>query len=494
MLRHRQIGMLVALAIAANASLFAFGPARSAVAGTTLQGTDILGPALKNLLKPSPTSPTLPEDSTASLIESLEDFSLALGVPQDASEEVIGAGLEADVAGRLALLVDALHSCHRKAQRTVNGMSTRELEKAVREHGNGHNFGPFELKNMRECAGRVQELALETASFVAGTTATASFDLWPVLAVNRAATNDIYAHDYAVIVDTAGNDTYANNIAGNLLDVTRGPIGSAALHPAATSVGCENIPDLVAAECIVSAAVSIDTAGNDTYGLLETPRDDTKCTGDLLVRRIITHGSGFVGVGILIDAQGDDTYTAKTVSQGAGHVGGVGILRDVGFGHDTYVAIRNAQGFALVSGFGLLDDDGGNDSFDYYMPSGGVIDDTGACDDIPRQLQGTALLQGVGMLVNALGVDYYRAAPMKVQVFTTEPNTGEKVRFGHGSQGFGGLGGIGFFFDLDGNDTYSWELDETDGPRRWDDLTVLFGEEIEEFKSTGQFVDANSGS
>lgn len=490
MFRHKQIRMLVALAIMGNGAFF-IAPASRAVAGDNLQGTDILGPAVKNLLKPSPGSPVMPEDSTTALIDSLEGFSAAMGIPQDATEEVLAAGLEADVAGRLAALVDALHACHRKTQKMVGGMSPKDFEQALREFGKGHIFEPFQVKNMRDCAAGLQDIALEATSFLTSTATTASLELWPVLAVNRALTNDVYVHDYALIIDTAGNDTYANNIGGNLLDVTRGPLGSAASQQVPAD-GCENIPDAAAGECVISAAVLIDTAGDDIYGRTETPGDDAKCTSDLLVRRIVTHGSGLAGVGILIDSQGNDIYTAKTVSQGSGHVGGVGIQRDLGSGDDTYIAIRNAQGFALVSGVGILDDEGGSDVFDYYMPAGGVIDDTGACDDLPRMLQGTALLEGVGIFINWIGADDYRAAPPKVQNFASG------IQFGHSSQGFGGFGGVGFFFDLSGEDTYSYEADASDGPPRWDEHVILSGQEIvdddKRFVSTGQFIDVNSAS
>jgi hypothetical protein len=83
------------------------------------------------------------------------------------------------------------------------------------------------------------------------------------------------------------------------------------------------------------------------------------CTDDRLIRRIVLQGSGFEGNGLLIDVEGDDLYKGKTAAQGSGHIGGVGILRDLGGGADRYLAIRNSQGFSLGGAFGLLQDDGG---------------------------------------------------------------------------------------------------------------------------------------
>ncbi len=111
---------------------------------------------------------------------------------------------------------------------------------------------------------------------------------------------------------------------------------------------------------------SASTSSNDTYGVFKSPRTvdhnlpatgprkvDGDCTSDRLVRRIVLQGSGFEGNGLLIDSGGADTYLGKTAAQGSGHVGGVGVLRDLGRGNDRYVAIRNSQGFSLVGILGL---------------------------------------------------------------------------------------------------------------------------------------------
>jgi hypothetical protein len=281
-----------------------------------------------------------------------------------------------------------------------------------------------------------------------------------------------------LLIDRGGNDIFENISGGNLLDVTNGPRGSVAPR-IAKAIGCEQVqgnfpaPTATAHDCIaIPQAVLIDQQGfgrpsNDNYGVYRAPRTvdhnppatgprrvDGDCTHDWLIRRIVLQGSGFEGNGLLIDVGGNDHYRGKTAAQGSGHIGGVGILRDLGGGDDTYIAIRNAQGFSLGGILGLLQDDGGNDRYRTYMPSaidpaapyqtdgsGGVVDDTGVCDNLPRMVQGAALLGGVGMLLDEGGRDTYIGTPPATQPFASG------ILFFHSSQGFGCDGGIGILID-----------------------------------------------
>lgn len=313
----------------------------------------------------------------------------------------------------------------------------------------------------------------------------ADIQLWPLLYIDGDGGNTIYRHDYVVIIDRGGNDLYDNNAGGNLLDHRRGPAGSAA-PIVASAIGCEQVqgnfpaPTASAQDCIaVPQAALIDyrafgSTSNDLYGLFRSPRTvdhnlaagprivDGVCTNDPLVRRIVTGGSGFQGNGFLMDVTGNDVYPGKTSALGAGHVGGVSVLRDLGGGRDHYIAIRNSQGFALAGGVGVLQDDGGNDTYSTYMPrpknpragfqqpgSGGVVDDTGVCDNLPRMVQGTALAGGAGVLIDQDGSDRYQGAPDATQPFNPQ------IQFFHSSQGFGCAAGIGILRDTGSDrDTY----------------------------------------
>jgi hypothetical protein len=299
-------------------------------------------------------------------------------------------------------------------------------------------------------------------------------DAWPALYVDGDGGSNTYRNDYAVLVDRGGDDLYDNNAGGNLMDNYRGPPGSSAklVEPA---IGCEQVqgnfpaPTAAAHDCVAAPQVafidqnSFGRSSDDTYGVLRSPRKvdnnppstgprrvDGDCTRSPLVRRMVLEGSGFEGNGLLIDVGGNDRYLGKTAAQGSAHVGGVGVLRDLGKGDDRYLAIRNSQGFALVGILGVLQDQGGNDTYSTYMPapidrraayqtdgSGGVIDDTGVCDSLPRMVQGAALLGGVGYLLDRDGRDRYSGAWSATQQFAPG------VTFYHSSQGFGCGGAIG---------------------------------------------------
>lgn len=84
----------------------------------------------------------------------------------------------------------------------------------------------------------------------------------------------------------------------------------------------------------------------------------------------------------------------------------------------------------------------------YQRPgSGGIIDDTGVCDRMPRMMQGTANAPGsLGVLIDRAGADRYRGTPGATQLF--DPGLPEPVRTQHhGSQGFGGDSATGYFHD-----------------------------------------------
>ncbi|TFV90554.1 hypothetical protein [Blastococcus sp. CT_GayMR16] len=325
----------------------------------------------------------------------------------------------------------------------------------------------------------------------------ADVDLWPTLYIDGNGGSNTYRHDYIVLIDRGGNDTYDNNAGGNLVDVQRGPAGSAAPIKA-DAVGCEQaqgiatLPANNTFDCVSMPQVALlDYRGfgfsNDTYGVMKSPRAsdhnppptgpravDGSCTTSSLIRRIVVEGSGFEGNGLLMDVDGHDRYLGKTAAQGSAHVSGVGVLRDLGRGNDSYLAIRNSQGFSLVGELGVLQDDGGNDRYDTYMPrkrnpaaayqtpgSGGVIDDTGTCDNLPRMVQGSGLAGGYGLLTDQDGWDTYVGAPPATQPFAPP------VQFLHSSQGFGCSGGTGELRDtgLD-HDVYR------EGPTRADGMSV----------------------
>jgi plastocyanin len=448
----------------------------------------------------TPWAPALPAEPAAALASAVEALGADLGVRLDAAEAIARSGLSDGIVGRLAILTAQLHSCYRAAAPARLALSTYGAPSdSVPVPAGAVAAFTAAAGPIRACASRLESVALETEAFLghrppqpAAGASGGGLDLWPVLRYSPGNTADRYVDDYAVLVDDGGDDTYLNNAGGNLLDVFRGPEGTAvADHGPAR--GCHKLALELGRQCVAAAALLIDAAGNDTYLTREPPdpTDDAFCTADPLVRRIMTAGGALAGVSVLIEGGGDDHYSAKTASQGAGHVAGVGVLRDLG-GNDTYLALRNAQGYALAGGLGVLRDEGGDDSFDYYElapldpgagyqrpGSGGVVDDRGLCDRIPRQVQGTALLPGsVGVFLNLGGNDRYHGAPPATQdpgpPFSDTP-------LHHGSQGYGGAQALGLFLDKGGHDTY------TGVPDRGDERTVEPSPD-----SSGRFEDRDS--
>lgn len=447
--------------------------------------------SVEGLLAPATTiQSAIPEDPQRALIDATSQISSDLGFPQDPSTRILLAQLPDEVAGRLANVLTQMIVC--------NGITSAAWEELRPSIGDvmvdGGGFDTSDFADVRTCslalwtATTELELALggtgRSAPAVCTDTFGARLDVWPVLRFDGLCASTTYANDYLLTVDLGGNDVYSNNQGSNMVDLNYAPATSriAGLRGFGPARGCQQaIAGLAKRDCVPAVAVLLDMAGSDTYGVLQSPDLDSRCTPGTsqLIRRMVTGGVGFAGVGILRDAgTSGDRYTSKTVSLGAGHIFGVGILSDEG-GWDSYLSIRNSQGFALVGGVGILDDEAGNDTYDYYMPppitpglqnqqdgAGGVLDDEsrqeggtdfeGLCDRIPRFTQGAGnVLPGtLAIFLDRSGADSYRGAWGPFQAPGQTPPQTE----GHlaGSMGFGANAAAGVFVDLgSGTDTYN---------------------------------------
>jgi hypothetical protein len=125
------------------------------------------------------------------------------------------------------------------------------------------------------------------------------------------------------------------------------------------------------------------------------------------------------GLGLLIDASGNDRYRAEDWAQGVGVDGGLGVLVDLR-GKDRYRASSGSQGSGHRRGMGLLLEGSGDDRFEVLSASG-------------RSL-GFGFDLGTGMILDAGGADHYRVA-------------------GH-ALGASLRQGAGWFMDLAGEDDY----------------------------------------
>lgn len=207
--------------------------------------------------------------------------------------------------------------------------------------------------------------------------------------------------DYFVLIDLGGDDVY------------RGPVGATTR------------PDIGISLCL-------DLAGDDTYDY-----DSITCP---------SQGAGVLGCGVLYDAWGDDSYTSKQLAQGAGFFG-TGVIYD-GDGTDTYTMEVSGQGAGFF-GHGLAFDSGeGDDTYRLYGEGQGF----GGCN-------------GVGILANWAGDEYYYAEPYASVVDRGDYHSGMEInvsnaqgvgsgRRGDGTDGHSWAGGLGLIADINGDDTY----------------------------------------
>ena len=187
----------------------------------------------------------------------------------------------------------------------------------------------------------------------------------------------------------------------------------------------------------------IDLGGNDTY------REGT-CTLNRPVLAIVdlggsdkfdatkpgVQGGSVLGVSIVVNATGNNTYSALDVAQGS-TIGGAGMLFNLDEnGNDMFKARRRAQGQAL-GGLGVLVDRGGNDKFRAALWA-----------------QGFGAPGGFGVLENVKGNDFYYCGGLWLDSYPEHPG------YDGWGQGVGaGIrqvanGGIGAFLDGAGDDQY----------------------------------------
>lgn len=235
--------------------------------------------------------------------------------------------------------------------------------------------------------------------------------------------DNIYTGDFAAILDMGGDDVYRGRYGGAM-----GELG----HPYALVVDLEGDDyydaegmDVSFGSGFLGIGILIDRGGNDTYR-----------SGNY------SQGSGFFGVGILVDHGGADDRRGGYFMQGSGHCG-VGILLDEGdeSSDDRYLSSCWAQGFASTFGYGMLFDDGGDDTYraggtfyhapllpnDYRSFSGGfgmgwrpragggigVLYDKGSGNDFydaEVMSFGSSYWYSIGILIDGGGNDSYNLA------------------------------------------------------------------------------------
>ncbi len=186
-------------------------------------------------------------------------------------------------------------------------------------------------------------------------------------------------------------------------------------------------------------AIVLDLGGDDTY---EPQRPAGLATG-------------LLGLGVLYDLAGNDTYRSGFLSQGTG-LWGIGILVDEQ-GDDLYRAGFHGQA-AGTFGLGLLVDHQGDDAY--------LLEDWG---------QGFGSVWGMGLLLDLAGDDQYTAGGR----YRHRPLLPENYRsFAQGfAMGWRGhaSGGVGLLADFQGNDVYAAEV-YAQGSSYWFSLGMLLDE------------------
>ena len=154
--------------------------------------------------------------------------------------------------------------------------------------------------------------------------------------------NEYIGDDYCLIVDCMGDDNYLGATAAN--SSLNKPV-SVVIDFEGNDCYCSDKRDKCSqAAGVLGVGILIDEQGNDLYEAWDNAQ-----------------GVATFGVGLLWDHKGDDTFKARVFSQGAAQFG-VANLVNIG-GNDTYYAFYASQAYGYTGGYGLLLDTEGDDQY-----------------------------------------------------------------------------------------------------------------------------------
>ncbi|MCS4509743.1 hypothetical protein [Xylophilus ampelinus] len=271
----------------------------------------------------------------------------------------------------------------------------------------------------------------------------------------------------ALHIDQAGRDRYTATAYAQGFAVA----GWAVLRSSSDATRFDAVSQSQASAGPEGTAVLLDAGGDDRYTLSGTPllfpsaqlpdRNVSLGQGAGRGQRPDASAGGVSttgGTGLLLDAAGDDHYSAHVFAQGVGYHEGTGMLLDGG-GHDTFEAAWYAMGAAAHNAAGLLVKRGDGD--DRYAASHSAA--LGAAHDF-----------SVAVFVDQGGDDYYRVGDFGIGAaldnsvaFFVDGRGADHYALGPGAcRGFGyaaladpdplrsTLAGAGFFVDRAGRDVY----------------------------------------
>lgn len=179
-------------------------------------------------------------------------------------------------------------------------------------------------------------------------------------------------------------------------------------------------------------------------------------------------GNGVLGSRLVIDVEGNDSYSGTRAANGAmpiagpaGAACGVSVIDDYS-GNDRYECPQNALG-AAVFGVGIVVDRAGDDMYvggawtiGAAFAGIGAVCDLGGHDQYSSELfsQGCGGPGSAALLLDATGNDRYRADGTMASAYgtpTVHASFSQGVGFGYRA---GAAGGVGALVDIAGNDRY----------------------------------------
>ena len=230
----------------------------------------------------------------------------------------------------------------------------------------------------------------------------------------------------------------------------------------------------------------VDFAGNDRYSgtddqgpgsaILGVTLIDDRGGDDSYEGKLLCAGAAMFGVSLLIDRNGNDTYTGSEWSAGAAMYG-AGFLIDLGGGSDIYIGEFLCQGAGGPLGLGAIIDAGGND---LYRVNGPQPSSYGVPAVYSAFSQGVGFGYrnyahgGVGLISDLGGDDRYEAGEFAqggayyYALGILHDASGRDLYYGNRyTQGFGVHQGFGILADDAGNDVY-WSQVAANQGGAWD--------------------------
>ncbi len=293
-----------------------------------------------------------------------------------------------------------------------------------------------------------------------------------IIMINDNRNHEYEDREYLLIIDAGGSDIYegggCNKSTRNWISILVDLYGDD-IYKAAD----ETLPSFGAG--VFGYGYLVDLAGNDTYSA-----------------KNLSQGAGLCGVGILQDHQGSDFYDAYVCGQGSGFIG-QGILADLD-GDDSYQMFQLGQGFGYTKGIGILADSSGND---LYIANDSIIDfpssqseehNASLCQGVgfgkrADFIDGHSWAGGIGMLVDGSGDDSYTAGLFAqgcaywYAIGLLSDSQGKDTYDGIWYvQGSGAHFGLGILLESDGDDRYNATMNMAQGAGHDFTLGILIDE------------------